>query len=347
MAIVQTAELERFLQDAFDKGASDLFLIPHEPPTFRIKGSIERTETDALRVEDICKMAAAAFGEEQIKLVGSQTGQLVTSCSLPGVVDGRMCLARSRGGFTIVVRLLPTNLPDVSDLRIPEGMLSAALSQNGLVICAGPSGSGKTTTLYGLAEYINEKHASHICTVENPICYRIRPKKAIVQQREVGSDIPDVVAGINAATKQDLDVLLLGEIKTAEELAACVTVTQTGHLVLSQVHAWSPETAIQRLIDVQAEENLAIFRRHFAEALRAVSAQVLLPKAAGKGLVAAYGVLVPDKQMRKAIAEGRDIFDRKDPLPKGCQRLADDIERLYSEGVIAEESRNNALADLK
>jgi len=347
MAIVQTAELERFLQDAFDKGASDLFLIPHEPPSFRIKGSIERTETDALRAEDIWKVAIAAFGEEQIKLVGSQTGQLTTSCSLPGEVDGRMCLARSRGEFTIAIRLLPTNLPDASDLRIPEGMLKAALSQNGLVICAGPSGSGKTTTLYGLAEYINENSASHICTIENPICCRIKPKKAIVQQREVGSDIPDVTAGINAAMQQDLDVLLLGEIKTMEELAACVTVTQTGHLVLSQVHARSPEAAIQRLIDVQAEENVAVFRRHFAEALRAVSAQVLLPKAAGKGRVAAYGVLVPDKQMRKAIAEGRDILERKDPLPKGCQRLADDIERLYDEKVITEESRNNALAELK
>ena len=347
MAIVQTAELERFLQEAFDKGASDLFLIPHEPPSFRVKGSIERAETDSLRAEDVRKVAIAAFGEEQIQLVGGQTGQLITSCSLPGALDGRMCLARSRGEFTIAIRLLPTNLPNVSDLRIPEGMLNAALSKNGLVICAGPSGSGKTTILYGLAEYINENTASHICTIENPIYYCIKPKKAIVQQREVGSDIPDVAAGINVAMQQDLDVLLLGEIKTVEELAACVTVTQTGHLVLSQVHAWTPEEAIQRLLDVQAEENVTVFRRHFAEALRAVSAQILLPKAAGKGRVAAFGVLVPDKQMREAIAEGRDIFERKDPLPKGCQRLADDIERLYNEKVITEESRNNALAELR
>ena len=116
MAIVQTAELERFLQMAFDKGASDLLLIANEPPCFRVNGVIQREDTPPLSSSDIRKIAMAALGEDQIRQIGSDVGRLITSCSLPGVVDGRMCIARSRGDYSIVVRLLPTILPDAHNL---------------------------------------------------------------------------------------------------------------------------------------------------------------------------------------------------------------------------------------
>ena len=124
----------------------------------------------------------------------------------------------------------------------------------------------------------------------------------------------------------------------------CITPALAGLLVLTQVHANTPEAAIQRLTDVSLEENSLVFRRRLAEILSGVSAQILLPRADGKGRVAAYGVLIPDDEMRQAIAEARNIFDRKTPLPQGCQSLSEDIENLFRQGIITEKSKNTATA---
>ncbi|MHC5036598.1 MAG: type IV pilus twitching motility protein PilT [Planctomycetota bacterium] len=346
MALQQTAEFERLLQAAHDRGASDLFLLPDEPPTFRVAGYIERGEGDPLTAQQLAEMAASLFGETEIRTVGSERGRLITSCSLPGIMDSRVCLAKSLGAYTLHVRTLAAGVHDAKSIGVPEAMLRAAESPNGLVVCAGLAGSGKTTVLYSLVDHLNTTQACHICTIEDPTGARFLPKRAIVQQREVGIDSPDTLSGISAAMVQDLDVLMVGEIKTLEELAAVVTTAQTGHLVLTQVHAPSPEDAIRRLIDVQADEDGSAFRKALARSLRAVSAQCLVPKASGKGRVPAYGVLVIDEEMRKAIVEGRDPLDRSTPLPAGCQSLEADLERLAREGTITEDAKAKALREL-
>lgn len=347
MAIKQTRELEHLMQEAFDKNANVLHLIPNEPPIFRIKGSIERAQGEPFTVEQIRDIATAGFGKDDLRNVGTGTGKLTTSCTLPGIVDGRMCVAKASGNYTITVHLLPTSLPGVDGIRIPEAILKAAMLPKGLVLFSGQTGSGKTTSLFSTMDYINSKKSCHICTVEYMIDYHLTSKKALIQQHEVGVDVPDMLAGISATLIQAPDVLMIGELRSIEEIQMCITVAQVGHLVLTQVHMNSPEAAIQRLIDIFPEENVPAFRRCLAETLQGVLAQTLLPRADGKGRVAAYGVLIPDDQMRKTIAEGRDVFDRKTPLPDGCQTLSEDIEKLCCEGIISEETKNKALAELQ
>ena len=145
----------------------------------------------------------------------------------------------------------------------------------------------------------------------------------------------------------DPDVIFVGEIRDIETLDACVTAAETGHLVITQLHADSPERAIQRMIDVQPEEMRPVFRRALARTLRAVSVQRLIPAAEGKGVHAAYGLLIPDKEMRRAIAEGRDIFDRTAPLPDAFQTLADDVRQLRSDGKITEAAAKEILAQFE
>jgi len=174
----------------------------------------------------------------------------------------------------------------------------------------------------------------------------VAPKKALVQQREIGVDVPNALSGIEAARHQDLDVLLIGEIATVEELQACITTAETGHMVLTQLHAETPEGAIQRMIDVFPEDIRQVSRKALASVLRGVSAQRLLPKTDGKGRLAAYGVLIPDDEMRTAIAEGRDFMARKTPWPEGCQTMAEHIERLRAEGEITDETAERALAGI-
>ena len=347
MAIKQTPELEHLMQEAFDKNARLFYLIPNEPPVFRIKNSIQRSQGDSFTAEQIKDIATAALGKDALKDIGSETGQLTTLCTLPGIVDGRMHITKISGDYAITIYLMPTSLPDVDCVRVPKAILEAAMLSRGLVLFSGPTGSGKTTSLFSTLDYINSKKSCTICTLEYSIEYHLTPKMALIQQREVGVDIPDMLSGKSVALSQDPDVLMIGELRSSEEIQSSVTIAQLGCLVLTQVHTDSPEAAIERMIDVFPEENKPAFRRDLARYIEAVCAQKLLERADGKGQVAVYGVLIPDDQMRKAIAEGCDIFDRKTPLPDGCQTIAEDIEKLQREGVIDEKTMDKALNELK
>jgi|GEM_PF-1512368 len=338
MAIRQMKAFERVLQEGFDRKASDVLMTPGEPVCFRIGGALVRAEGEALYADQIKSIAEAAVGEERLKKDIATVGRSVTSCGIDGVGDGRMCITSSFGDYTIAVRLLPRLLPTIKATRVPESVIEAAKAPHGLLIFAGPAGSGKTTTMLAVLEHLNETKAIHICTVEDPISYRMESKKAIVQQHEVGVDVPSVVSGIVAAMRQDMDVLMVNELKRVEEVEATVTAAHLGHLVITQMHSTSPEGAILRLMNIQPGEAGDMLRRQLGESLRCVCHQILLPTEDGKGRVAAYGVLVVDEEMRRAIAAGEDIRARTKPLPKGCQSLAADTERLWVDGVISKET---------
>lgn len=334
MAIKQTPELERGLQLAADRGASDLYLIPGEPVCLRIGSSIVRSDSEPLTAEDVRRVATAAVGADQFARLGSQTGRLITSCDLPGVAAGRMCIASARGEPTIVVRILPTHLSSVQELDVPDAVVRAADSPSGLLLFSGAAGSGKTTTMYGVLDWWNANHDGHICTVEDPIGHVLPSKRSIVQQREVNIDVPDLLSGLAAAMRQDPDVVMAGELSTAEEVQACLALIETGHLLFTQVHADLPTRAIERLLEIQPMENLAVFRQRIARVLRCVTCQMLLPRATGKGMVAAYSVLIPDDVMRNQIAQGQPVWPRKQALPEGCLTFHAHIETLRIAGQI-------------
>ncbi|MFC1677870.1 type IV pilus twitching motility protein PilT [Planctomycetota bacterium] len=346
MAIKQTRELECLIQEAYDKKASFLYVMPNEPPAFRIKNSIERIDAEPFTPEQIADIARAALGEDRLKGIGLETGQVTTLCGLPDIVDGRMSVAKVSGDYAITIYLLPTSLSDVESVRIPEAILEASLESRGLVLFSGPTGSGKTTSLFSTMDYINSQKSCTICANEYMITYPLTSKKALIQQREVGVDAPDMLTAISTSLSQGADVLMVGELRNVEEINMCIMISQN-LFVLTQLHADTPEAAIQRMIDIFPEDSVTVPRRILSEKLRGVCAQVLLERADGKGRVAAYGVLIPDEKMRKAIAQGRDVFDRKTPLPQGCRTIAQDIENLCREGIIDQETRDKALIELK
>ena len=344
MAIQQTPELEAILQQAFDLGASDVFLLPGEPVSFRVRGDITRGEENPLTPEQVRRIAIAAIGEEAVQRIGPEVAEIRTGGVIPGVIDGRLTVARAGGELTITVMVCPGTIMSVQDTGLPEAMVKAGESPHGLVIVAGPTGSGKMTCAVALVDHLNSTKPCHICTVQEPSWPCMTPKQAIVQQREVGVDVPDVVSGIRACLRQDLDVLYLDEMKLVEEVSAVLTAADAGHLVITTVHGNSPEDVIQRLIDVYPEAERAAVRRRLARALRGISVQCLLPKAGGKGRVAAFGVLIPDEETRRAILHGQDISERTSPLPPGSQSLGDDIARLRDEGIVDAEAARDALA---
>jgi twitching motility protein PilT len=346
MALKQTPELEEYLHQAVDKHASDVHLVPGEPVCFRVAGKLERTNTEPLTAEQVHAIAAAAVGEEALQTIGPKVGGVRTGCGLPGVVSAELSVARSVGAYTVVLRIYPQTILDIKAAGMPEAMVKAAESSHGLVVVAGPTGSGKTTSVVSLVDYLNATKVCHICTVEDPILIHFTPKQAIIQQREVGTDVPDTVAGIASALVQDLDVLYVSELKRAEEVSAAISSAEAGHMVIFAMHGESPEDAVQRLIDVFPPEEQRAIRRRLAGVLRAVSVQVLLRKATGKGRVAAYGVLIPDDATRRAIVEGR-VLDASAKSGPGCQTLAEGIQRLRDAGTVSAEEAERVLASLR
>lgn len=347
MAVQQTPELERALQAAADRKATDLFLLPDEPVSFRVKGAIVRSEGDALSEADVRAIAAAAVGQERLSTL-AETGTLVTSCSLPGVIDGQMTIASSRGQLAIVVRLITVKTLPIETIQLPPAVLRAieTATAGGLSIFTGRIGSGKTTTMLSVLDHINATREKHICTVEDPIEIRLTPKRSLITQREVGLDVPDFIAGIAASLRQDADIILVGELRSPDAVQACVTAASVGRTIITQLHATTPQKAIQRLYDVQPPDQLPIFRRHLSETLRVICAQVLLPHATQPTRVPAYGVLIPDAEMRAAILAGADVAIRERPLPEGSLDISDDIDRLRRHGVISDEAARAALDSL-
>ncbi len=342
MAVKLPPQVESLFNEALERGASDVFLLPGEPPTMRVNGLIERTDADPLSAEELRSIAAAMIGEEDLEKIGREVGEITRWCGVMGVVNATLSVARAHGDYTIVFGLNPPVIVDVKRAQIPEAMLEAACSGAGLVVFSGLAGSGKTTSLLSVVDYVNTQIPCHICTVENPIHVHITAKKALVQQREVGVDVPNCLSGIRAAMKQDLDVLCVGEITSVEELEACITAAETGHLVVTQLHAPTPEAAIQRIIDVFPDDLREVSRKALASVLKGVSAQRLLAAKEG-GRVPAYGVLIPDDEMRLAIAEGRDFMCRRGPMPEGSRTMEDDIKNLLRRGIISEEVAKDAL----
>ncbi|MHC5114488.1 MAG: ATPase, T2SS/T4P/T4SS family, partial [Planctomycetota bacterium] len=260
----------------------------------------------------------AALDADRLARVGNEVSHATTSCALPGVLDGRLCVTRSQGSCSIVIRILPhANLANLAaEAGVPRALVDAAFATSGLVVVTGPARSGKTTTQYALLSELNDRRACHIATVEHVIGMRIPPREAVVQQREIGIDVSDCLGGIQASLAQGADVLMVGEIRSVGAIA----------LMIEHVDHTT--------------------RHQLARSLRAVGAQQLIRTADGDGHVAAFGLLVPDDAMRRAIVDGTPVLDREPPLPEGCQAIRDDIDRLLREGAIADADAADALASL-
>lgn len=340
-----SANLEKLLMEAQSRNASDLHLVCGEPPIFRIDGRLERSEAEPLTAEDVTEFASSIASGDELGRIGHEIGEVSRSIMV-GESAARICVSRSSGDLTLAVRLLPTVVPDLNRLSAPKGLIDAASSPSGLIVLSGRTGSGKSTTAYSLLDHINQNLSKNIFTVEDPVMYRLTPKKSIVQQREVGSDIPSDVAGLKLMMRSDADVAFVGEIRTLEVLQACITAAETGHLVITLMHSDTPEAAIERMSEVFSEDIRDVIRKQLSAILRCVCCQRLLPKADGKGRVAAYAVLVPDQEMREAIVEGRDLLSRRTPLPETCLSMPAEIQRLAAEGIIGEQVAKTYLTDM-
>ena len=294
--------LEDLLEEARKLNASDLHITANQSVSLRIEGKLRKTKL-LITKEQVVKMLAYILNEEQLQNLEAN-GEL--DCAF---MDGkglpyRVNVAKSDGQYLLVMRIIKLEISSCEELLLPETVKTLANLKQGLVLVCGSTGSGKSTTLAALIEKINCERKLHIVTLEDPIEYRYVSKKSLIHQREVGRDTASFAIGLRSVLRQDPDVILVGELRDKETIAAALTAAETGHLVFATLHTNDSTGAVNRILD-SFDEGRQLIRSQLAEVLQAIVCQELLTKLGGKGRVANFEVLIATPALRSLIREGR------------------------------------------
>ncbi|MEW5932755.1 MAG: PilT/PilU family type 4a pilus ATPase, partial [Bacillota bacterium] len=286
--------------------------------------------------DDLASLVGVVLMRPEQKRRYEEKGSCDLAVSVPGVSRFRVNVFRQRGCAALAVRNLASRVPSLNELfshqiNLVEAVQRFALLPRGLVLVTGPTGSGKSTTLAAMVDFLVGEQARHVVTLEDPIEYLLRHGKGLVNQREVGEDVESFAEGLRAALREDPDVIVVGEMRDAETIAAALTAAETGHLVLSTLHTRSAVDAVTRIVDVFPPHQQQQVRIQLAGALQGGFAQQLLPRADGTGRVVAVEVLVATNAVRAKVRDGR------------VQEIPSDVQTGAQHGMV---SMDRALADL-
>ncbi len=281
------------------------------------------------------------------------------SYALPGKCRFRVNIFQQRGSYSIVMRVIPHEIPTFDSLNIPPQLNEICDMRNGIVLLTGPTGSGKSSTLAAIIDRINEVKSYHIVTIEDPIEFLHNHKKSTINQREVGSDTKDFASALRAALRQAPKVILVGEMRDLETAEIALEAAETGHLVLSTLHTIDAAKTVDRIIGLYPKNEEKIIRTRLAQTFRYIVSQRLIPRASGKGRVAAVEILKSNQRTRDYVergeTEGKTLLDAmRDGEIDGMQDFDTVIRRLIEDGTISLEdglsfstNQNNLLLQLK
>ncbi len=294
------AELLAFAQK---NKASDLHISSGLPPMIRVDGDMKRIDLPALDSETVIKMIFDIMNDKQRKTY-EENLEADFSFEIPNVSRFRVNAFNQDRGPAAVFRTIPSVVLSLDDLDAPDIFREICNKPRGLVLVTGPTGSGKSTTLAGMVDFINEKHRSHILTVEDPIEFVHQSKRCLINQRELHKDTHSFANALKSALREDPDVILVGELRDLETIRLAMTAAETGHLVLATLHTSSAPKTIDRIVDVFPAEEKSMVRSMLSESIQAVIAQTLIKKVGG-GRVAAHEIMVGTSAIRNLIREDK------------------------------------------
>jgi len=328
--------MDRLLQACVTQGGSDIHLVTGRPPVLRIDGRLRSLETKVLEPDDTVALMKSITPERNQQEL-QEEGGTDFGFAFGDKARFRVAIFKQKGNVTVVLRLIPTKIMTFEEIGLPQLCEALCRRPRGLFLVTGPTGCGKTTTLACMLNYINENLDRHIVTVEDPIEYYHTHKKSIVNQREVGIDVPSFNEALRRVLRQDPDVILVGELRDLETIEAAVRAAETGHLVFSTVHTTSAAGTITRLIDVFPPNQQEQIRTQLSTNLIAVLSQVLCPLATGRGRVAAYEFMVVTPAISNLVRESKTYrIDSSIQTGKklGMQLLDEHLWNLYDMGKI-------------
>lgn len=315
-------DLNQILALAVRSGTSDVHLKVGLPPMFRINGVL-RPVKDAPRLsaEEIGRMALSmmtAYHKEQFK----RDLDVNLAHSVQGLGRFRVNVFQQRGVMGLCARVVQDNIRTVRELSLPQVVETIAAEERGLVLVTGATGSGKSTTLAAIVDHINAHKTAHILTVEDPVEFLHRDKRCLINQRELGVDCPTFAKGLKAALRQDPDVILIGEMRDRETIETAITAAETGHLVMSTLHTINASETINRVISVFEPHHQRHVRRQLGSVLKAVISQRLVPRADGKGRIAALEVMRVTKRIQELVEDEERMRELPDAIAQGATSYA-------------------------
>ena len=337
MARGSSKSIQPFLQELWRLGGSDLLLTAGAPPLVRVDGVLQPLQgSERLDAAAVERLVRATLPEDLVEEF-DHAKDVDFSFSWENTARFRANAFLQRGSAAIALRLIPYRIPAFSELGLPPVVETLAKLHQGLIFVTGPTGAGKSTTLASMIDYINEHRPCHILTIEDPIEYVHRHKRAAVNQREVGEDTASFHRALRSALREDPDVLLLGEMRDLETIETALTIAETGHLVLATLHTNDTAQALDRIVDVFPGERQPQIRLQLANALSAILHQRLLPRVDG-GRVAAFEILLATHPVRNLILEGKSRQLRNALTTgqrDGMQTLEMSLSDLVTRGLVS------------
>jgi len=330
-------QMNKLLHTTVKLGASDLHLTVGRPPVLRVKGVLRTLTTAVLTPEDtvaLMKSITPDRAQQELQEVGS------TDFAFAFEEDAtrfRVAAYKQKGHMSLALRRIPSRMLTFDELGLDTRIQELLFKPRGMILVTGPTGAGKTTTLATMLDHINQMRDVHIITIEDPIEYYHSHKKAIISQREIGTDVPTFSEALRRALRQDPDVILVGEMRDLETIEAAITAAETGHLILATLHTSSAQGTINRIIDVFPMQQQEQIRIQLSTSLVAVLSQQLVPKVDGSGVVAVYEILIMTGAIANLIRENKTF--RIDSMiqtgaDKGMILLDDSLIDMYRRGLI-------------
>lgn len=342
---------------------SDLNFSCGQKPQVEINGTLYSAtplgmgRLTAFQTEMIAMALLRGNPDAASQLARTRTADL--SYALPGKCRFRVNIFQQRNSYSIVMRVIPHEIPSFEQLNIPPQLRDVCGIRNGIVLLTGPTGSGKSSTLAAIIDQINETKSYHIVTIEDPIEFLHNHKKSTINQREVGADTKDFASALRAALRQAPKVILVGEMRDIETTEIALEAAETGHLVLSTLHTIDASKTIDRIIGLYPKNEEKVIRTRLAQTFRYIVSQRLIPRADGKGRIAAVEILKSNPRTREYIekgeSEGKTLLDAiRDGEIDGMQDFDGVIRQLIEDKVITLEdglsyatNQNNLLLQLK
>ena len=324
--------LRSLLQEMIDREASDLHVTAGERPKLRVDGDMLDSSVDHIMTpKDTLQLAYSVLTESQKKRFELED-ELDFSFGIQNLARFRGNVFKQRGCVAMVLRMIPFSIRTFDELGLPPIMAKLSERPRGLILVTGPTGSGKSTTLAAVIDKINKERKGHIITVEDPIEFIHRHQSCIVNQREIGTDTKSFATALKYALREDPDVILVGEMRDLETIAAALTIAETGHLVLATLHTNSAAESINRMIDVFPHNQQSQIRAQLAFVLEGVITQTLLQRNRGKGRVMASEIMVATPAIRALIRDDKihQIYSALQAGKKhGMQTMTDSLYQLY------------------
>ncbi len=336
-------QLQEILQTAARQDASDIHLISGHPPIIRVHTVMTPMDLPMLAPKSVKEYLSQMVSEAQMRRFEDEK-DLDFSYELQGLSRYRVNAHYQRGTIGLSMRAIKSDVPPLDDLNLPEIISRLTYLPRGLVLVTGDTGSGKSTTLAAMVQAMNDRYRKHIITLEDPIEYAFQSNKCLLEQRELGDDMPSFGSGLKHALRQDPDIILVGEMRDLETTALAISAAETGHLVLSTLHTVNASQTVERIIDMYPAGQQNQIRSMLGNTLQAVVSQTLFSRMDQPGMVPAVEVMLCTPAVRNIIREARtfeipNVIDTNRQL--GMISLDNAIAQLYFNSMI---SREDAIA---